>query len=131
MNYVEVFQDILTYIFIIECILKLIAYNLLYFQNGWNNFDLIVVIGGLYGLLTTGISQQISILRILRVVRLLRLLKRAKRLYIIFNSFIHTIPAFINVGGLIAVIIYIFAVLGNRLFANVMLSGSLDYHKNF
>jgi hypothetical protein len=59
------------------------------------------------------------------------LLKRAKRLYIIFNSFIHTIPAFINVGGLIAVIIYIFAVLGNRLFANIMLSGSLDHYKNF
>jgi hypothetical protein len=77
------------------------------------------------------VSSQISVLRILRVVRLLRLLKRAKRLYIIFNAFIHTIPALANVLGLISVIIYIMGVLGNRLFANVMLSGSLDNNKNF
>jgi hypothetical protein len=90
-----------------------------------------VVVGGIWGLLGAGISSLISVLRILRVARLLRLLKRAKRLYIIFNSFIHTIPAFINVGGLIAVIIYIAGVLGNRLFADIMLSGSLDKNKNF
>ena len=69
--------------------------------------------------------------RILRVCRVLRLLKKAKRLYIIFNSFIHTIPAFVNVGSLIMVLIYIFAVLGNRIFADVKLSGSLTQHKNF
>ena len=63
--------------------------------------------------------------------RLLRLLKRAKRLYIIFNSFISTIPAFLNVGGLILVIIFITSVLGQRFFADVMISGSLDKYKNF
>lgn len=70
-------------------------------------------------------------MRILRVLRLLRLLNKAKRLQVIFNSFVHTIPAFINVGGLIMVIIFISSILGNRLFASIMLSGSLDEHHNF
>lgn len=47
-------------------------------------------------------------------------------MYIIFNSFLHTIPAFLNVGGLIMVLIFIFSCLGNRLFAKVMTTGSLD-----
>lgn len=58
---------------------------------------------------------------------MLRLLKKAKRLYIIFNSFLHTIPAFINVGSLILVLIFIFSCLGNRLFAKIMITGSLDH----
>ena len=34
----------------IECLLKLIAYQRSYFKNGWNNFDFVVVVGGIYGL---------------------------------------------------------------------------------
>ena len=69
---------------------------------------------------------KLTIGRILRVGRVLRLLKKAKRLYIIFNSFLHTIPAFINVGSLILVLIFIFSCLGNRMFSKVMISGSMD-----
>jgi voltage-gated cation channel len=61
-------------------------------------------------------------------------LKKAKRLYIIFNAFIRTIPAFVNVGGLIMVLIYIFTVLGSRLFAKTKLEGSSalnDHNRNF
>ena len=108
------------------------AYRKSYFLNGWNNFDFFVVLGGIVGLVfKSEITQQLSVFRILRVGRVLRLLKKAKRLYIIFNSFIHTIPAFVNVGSLIMVLIYIFAVLGNRIFADVKHSGSLTQHKNF
>jgi len=113
-------------------VLKIIAYRKFYFFSGWNVFDLIVVIGGIYGLLLqSGFTSQLSAFRILRVARVLRLLKKAKRLYIIFNSFLHTIPAFVNVGSLIVVMIYIFSTTGNRLFADVKLSGTLDHHRNF
>ena len=54
------------------------------------------------------------------------MLKKAKRLNIIFNSFLHSIPAFMNVGSLIIILIFIFSCLGNRLFAKVKISGSLD-----
>jgi hypothetical protein len=76
----------------------------------------------------------LTVVRILRVARIFRLLKKAKRLNIIFNAFLRTIPAFINVGGLIILMIYIFTVIGGRLFAKVKIEGSVainDYQKNF
>ena len=81
--------------------------------------------------MSSNITSKLSVFRILRVCRVLRLLKKAKRLYIIFNSFLHTIPAFVNVGSLIMVLIYIFSVVGNRVFATIKISGSMNQHKNF
>lgn len=126
----EEVQNFSNIIFISEAIIKIIAYNKLYFKDGWNLFDFFVVC---MGILSQSLENQpwlakLTIFRILRVCRVLRLLKKAKRLYIIFNSFLHTIPAFINVGSLILVLIFIFSCLGNRLFATVMVSGSLDAH---
>ena len=40
---VEELQEIFNYIFILEMILKIIAYQKFYFYNGWNIFDFIVV----------------------------------------------------------------------------------------
>lgn len=115
-----------------ECVIKLIAYEKFYFNSGWNIFDFVIVAGGLLKyVVQTDITSNLSIIRILRVCRLLRLLKRAKSLYNIFHSFIHTIPAFINVGSLILVMIYIFSTTGNRLFAPVKLNGVLDNNRNF
>jgi hypothetical protein len=118
----ELLQDIFNYIFIAECMIKIVVYQKFYFYSGWNIFDFTVVLGGLFGTIgKDSFAGKISVIRILRVCRVLRLLKKAKRLYIIFNSFIHTIPAFVNVGSLIMIMIYIFAILGNRVFARVML----------
>lgn len=46
----ETIQEVFNFIFMIECLLKLIAYQKNYFNNGWNNFDFMVVVGGIYGL---------------------------------------------------------------------------------
>ena len=43
-------QEVFNFIFMIECALKLLAYQKSYFKNGWNNFDFMVVVGGIYGL---------------------------------------------------------------------------------
>ena len=62
----------------------------------------------------------------------MRLLKKAKRLNNMFNTFIHTIPTFISVFLLIIILIYIFAIMGNRIFPLVKLSGDLnESHRNF
>lgn len=129
---VEEIQEIFNYIFIVECLLKLIAYQKFYFYSGWNVFDFVVVGGGILGtVFKESVATQLSVIRILRVCRVLRLLKKAKRLYIIFSSFLHTIPLFINVGSLIIVMIFIFSAIGNRIFAKVMLSEPLNETKNF
>jgi len=48
---VEKIQEIFNYIFIIECLLKLIAYQKFYFNSGWNFFDAVVVVGGILGII--------------------------------------------------------------------------------
>ena len=72
-----------------------------------------------------------SVIRIFRVLRLFKLIKRANAMNNIFNSFLNTIPTFANVLLLIILTIYLFSVLGNRLFAEVMISGTINERVNF
>ena len=51
LNYLETASIIFNYIFILECVLKLIAYQKVYFKNGWNKFDFAIVVFGIWGLL--------------------------------------------------------------------------------
>ena len=65
---VEEIQEIFNYIFIVECLLKLIAYQKFYFYSGWNVFDFVVVGGGILGtVFKESVATQLSVIRILRV----------------------------------------------------------------
>lgn len=82
----------------------------------------------------TSITQNnvsVSVIRMFRVLRIFRLIKKARSLNDIFNSFLNTIHTFANVVSLIAISIYLFSVLGNRIFAEVMLNGYLTPNTNF
>lgn len=110
-------------IFAIECLIKICALRRLYFSNNWNVFDFVIVVGGIIlEFYKIESLQGFSVMRVLRVSRVFRLLKKAKRLNAIFNSFIYTIPTFVNVFMLILIMMYIFSVLGNRWFAVVKLN---------
>ena len=122
--YSEMVQGVCTWIFIFECGAKLIAYKGIYFYDGWNIFDFVVVCGGVFGMVfETNVTKFLTVFRILRVCRVLRLLRKLKGLYHMFTSFINTIPAFANVGLLVLVMIFIFAAIGTRLFSHIMLPG--------
>ena len=103
-----------------------------FFFDKWNLFDFIIVIGGLaeQGLALESLSG-LSVLRVLRIMRIFRLLKQAKRLNAIFNSFINTIPTFVNVFALIMILIFFYSVIGNQLFSLVKISGDMNDHINF
>jgi len=77
---------VFTFIFLVECVLKLIAYGKTYFNNSWNKFDFMVVGSSLFDLLITfldtievdlstlsSLTQLARIARILRVTRILKL----------------------------------------------------------
>lgn len=70
-------------------------------------------------------------MRAFRISRILRLVKRAKSLKIIFETFIVTIPALVNVGGLLLLFLYLYSILGVSLFADVMLQSTYDGNANF
>jgi hypothetical protein len=89
-NYIDNLTNInlvLTWVFIIECAMKLTTYGpRAYFHDGWNQFDFFVVSCSVIDLLLTALGKDVvsflavgpqiaRVLRILRVSRLLRLVK--------------------------------------------------------
>jgi len=59
------------------------------------------------------------------------LFKRNKALKGTFITFLLSLPALVNIGSLILLIIFIYSVLGMYLFADIKLNGELNYHANF
>lgn len=116
---VEVANRIFTWFFFIEMVLKLIG--LLpqnYVRDGWNNFDGVVVVVSLVGEFTE-VGAGANVLRIFRLARALRLVKRFKSLMILFQTLLQALPILMNVGGLLFLLLFVFAVLGVQLFGKV------------
>ncbi len=66
--------------------------------------------------LLTSVGTATSILRSFRIARVLRLVKQAKSLRMMFTTFIRTIPALANIGGLLFLVLFLYSVLGMNLF---------------
>ena len=114
---------IFTGIFIVECVLKLIAYGPIgYFHSSWNRFDFFVVVASIVDLIVANIDgidaaflksfQIIRVLRVLRVTRVLRLVKALKGLEKLIQTLTWSIRALANVFLLMLIIFCIFAILG-------------------
>lgn len=129
-------NDVFTGIFTLEAAIKITAIGKLYFNDGWNIFDLFVVIGSVSSIFLTAFTSvsfgsTTTIIRAFRILRILRLVKRAERLRLVFNTFIITLPALVNVGGLLLILLYLYSVLGVTLFAEVMRSNIFNDVINF
>ena len=89
-------------------------------------FDFLVVVISIVGLFVNDVGPTFSVFRLLKILRVLRLLKKATIINNIFTSFLFSIPAFFHLGILVFVVIYIFSVIYNRVFAFVKIHGTLD-----
>jgi voltage-gated sodium channel len=112
----------------------------LYFNDGWNVFDFIIVIGSIGGIFISNhtqlkISGTTSVLRafrIFRILRIMRLIKRAgKSITLIFNTFILTLHSLVNIGGLLLVFIFIYSILGMMIFGQQKRNGFMNDYINF
>ena len=133
---VTIFNYIFTGIFCLEAVMKMVAYGKRYFYERWNVFDFIIVIGSLAGILvgqvtSSQIGPQATIMRSFRITRILRLMQKNRHLQQIFNTFIVTIPAMANVGGLMMLFVFIYSVMGLYLFAEIKISESLQGRFDF
>ncbi len=104
---------ILTFIFLCEIIIKLISYKRQFFKDGWNKFDIFVLIttATLYLVsIQTGFKYfiQAMLMRSFKLGKSLTHLKQSKSLRMIFNSFINTLPSLLQTGGLLFLLIYQF-----------------------
>ncbi|CAE7267744.1 unnamed protein product [Symbiodinium necroappetens] len=124
-----------TVIFHIECLLKLSALHCNYFREPWNVFDFFcVVMSDVVAIIeaaltnsTVNLSALVSALRVFRVARLFRLVRFLKGLNKLLLAFALSVPKLLNVGLVMVLLLYLYAVLGVSLFAKVAYTGTGIY----
>lgn len=124
---------VFTLIFLLEALIKIIAYSvnkMNYFADGWNRFDFIVVLFSMFGLIS-GNGGGASVLRVFRIARVFRLVKRLNGLNILFKTLLISVPTMLNVGGLMFIFFFIFAVLGMNLFGKVQTEDNYASFQHF
>ncbi|NXW03617.1 SCN5A protein, partial [Fregetta grallaria] len=127
-------------IFTSECVLKLVALRQYYFSNAWNIFDLVVVIMSLIALLLSGIGKALEhflpptlfrVIRLARVGRILRLIRAAKGIRTLLFALMMSLPALFNIGLLLFLVMFIYAIFGMANFAYVKMEDGIDDMFNF
>lgn len=123
-------------VFSLECAMKLWVLRMAYFRSFWNRFDFVVVVGtdiGIVLVLLLGRKSALLIkaVRILRVCRLVRLLTQFKQAHQILKTILLILPGLVNIGALLLLAFFIYAIVGNQLFAKWELNQSFEEHANF
>eukprot|EP00931_Biecheleriopsis_adriatica_P023690 TRINITY_DN14902_c0_g1_i1.p1 TRINITY_DN14902_c0_g1~~TRINITY_DN14902_c0_g1_i1.p1 ORF type:complete len:2368 (-),score=487.75 TRINITY_DN14902_c0_g1_i1:53-7156(-) len=120
-------------VFHFECIIKLSALHWNYFREWWNVFDFFcvfisdvvaIVESAMAGDSSVNLASLVSALRIFRVARLFRLVRFLKGLNKLILAFALSVPKLLNVGIVMLLLIYLYAVLGMSLFAKVAYTGT-------
>ena len=129
-NMLQVANYVFSSIFATEAVLKICVFTMNkqnYFADRWNRFDFVVVCISLYGIFSGSGGGGAAALRIFRIGRIFRLVKVLKGLNILFKTLVISIPTIVNVGGLMFIVFFIFAVLGVKLFGKVDMTAADDY----
>jgi voltage-gated sodium channel len=133
------------YIFVFEVLIKLYAYAKVsndpmgeyalsksaigrigaYFTNGWNLFDVFIVLIGFVPLLITAdmgsyeavlATRTLRIFRSLRTLRVLRIIEMLPQLRVIVDTLLRSLPSLWVVVVLMAILFYTYGVIGTFLF---------------
>uniref|UniRef100_A0A8V1ACH4 Sodium channel protein n=1 Tax=Gallus gallus TaxID=9031 RepID=A0A8V1ACH4_CHICK len=127
-------------IFSTECVLKLVALRQYYFSNAWNIFDIVVVIMSIVALLLSGIGKAFEhflpptlfrVIRLARIGRILRLIRAAKGIRTLLFALMMSLPALFNIGLLLFLVMFIYAIFGMANFAYVKMEDGIDDMFNF
>lgn len=115
---IKLIQSIILGIFTIEIIIRFIAADsvLDFFKDGWNLFDLSLVVIGYIPTTIVSNGATLMALRVLRVFRILRLLRAAKEVKLIVSVLIKSMSAMFYNLILFVIFIYLYAVAGVSMF---------------
>ncbi|CAG9835408.1 unnamed protein product [Diabrotica balteata] len=134
----EVSNAFFTTVFGLEAIVKIIGLRYHYFTVPWNVFDFLLVLASILGILMEDIMIDfpvsptlLRVVRVFRIGRILRLIKAAKGIRKLLFALIVSLPALFNIGALLALITFIYAIIGMFLFGHVRQQGALDDMVNF
>ncbi|XP_030270659.1 voltage-dependent P/Q-type calcium channel subunit alpha-1A isoform X5 [Sparus aurata] len=141
-TYDEVLKNlniVFTTFFFMESVLKVIAFGPLnFFRDAWNIFDFVSVLGSITDILVTELGNNfinLSFLRLFRAARLIKLLRQGETIRILLWTFVQSFKALPYVCLLIAMLFFIYAIIGMQLFGNLALDeereGAINEHNNF
>uniref|UniRef100_A0A6I8QCC2 Sodium channel protein n=1 Tax=Xenopus tropicalis TaxID=8364 RepID=A0A6I8QCC2_XENTR len=121
-----------------ECILKIISLRHYYFTIGWNIFDFVVVILSIVGMFLADMIEKyfvsptlFRVIRLARIGRILRLIKGAKGIRTLLFALMMSLPALFNIGLLLFLVMFIYAIFGMSNFAYVKKESGIDDMFNF
>ncbi|MDP7143348.1 MAG: ion transporter [Alphaproteobacteria bacterium] len=98
-------------IFVVEMLVKILAYRLSFFRAGWNVFDFVIVAVSLLPA-----NSGWSIVRALRIFRVLRLMSIVPQMRRVIDALLHAIPGMTSIIAVLMIVFYVGAVLATKLF---------------
>ncbi|KAG1695923.1 Sodium channel protein 60E [Nymphon striatum] len=134
----EAFNVIFTSLFSCEAIIKIIGLRWSYFTVPWNIFDFLLVMSSIIGIIMQDMIDKVLIsptllrvVRVFRIGRILRLIKAASGIRKLLFALMISLPALLNIGMLLFLVMFIYALIGMGLFGNVKHTGIIDDQVNF
>ncbi|XP_041744468.2 voltage-dependent L-type calcium channel subunit alpha-1D isoform X5 [Coregonus clupeaformis] len=138
-NYVmDILNMVFTAVFTAEMVLKLIAFKPRhYFTDAWNTFDALIVVGSVVDIAITEVNNtednariSITFFRLFRVMRLVKLLSRGEGIRTLLWTFIKSFQALPYVALLIAMLFFIYAVIGMQVFGKIAMVDGTHINRN-
>ncbi|XP_034165638.2 sodium channel, voltage-gated, type I like, alpha b isoform X4 [Pangasianodon hypophthalmus] len=121
-----------------ECVLKMFSLRHYFFTIGWNVFDFVVVILSIVGMFLSEVIEKyfvsptlFRVIRLARIGRILRLIKGAKGIRTLLFALMMSLPALFNIGLLLFLVMFIYAIFGMSNFAYVKREAGIDDMFNF
>ncbi|XP_035382658.1 sodium channel, voltage-gated, type I like, alpha b isoform X2 [Electrophorus electricus] len=121
-----------------ECVLKMVSLRHYFFTVGWNVFDFVVVILSIVGMFLSEVIEKyfvsptlFRVIRLARIGRILRLIKGAKGIRTLLFALMMSLPALFNIGLLLFLVMFIYAIFGMSNFAYVKHEAGIDDMFNF
>uniref|UniRef100_A0A8C4IFC3 Sodium channel protein n=1 Tax=Dicentrarchus labrax TaxID=13489 RepID=A0A8C4IFC3_DICLA len=125
-------------IFTTECLIKIIALRCYFFTVAWNIFDFVVIILSIIGIVLADIIEKyfvsptlFRVIRLARIGRVLRLIRAAKGIRTLLFALMMSMPALFNIGLLLFLVMFIYAIFGMANFAYVKKQDGVDDMFNF
>ncbi|XP_055364044.1 sodium channel protein type 4 subunit alpha-like isoform X4 [Betta splendens] len=125
-------------VFTAECLIKIMALRCYFFTVGWNIFDFVVVILSIVGIVLADIIEKyfvsptlFRVIRLARIGRILRLIRGAKGIRTLLFALMMSLPALFNIGLLLFLVMFIYAIFGMANFAYVKRQAGIDDMFNF
>ncbi|KAJ8265911.1 hypothetical protein COCON_G00150100 [Conger conger] len=138
-NYtMDILNMVFTGLFTFEMVLKILALRPRhYFSDAWNSFDALIVVGSVVDIVVTEFSSSedssrvsITFFRLFRVMRLVKLLSKGEGIRTLLWTFVKSLQALPYVALLIAMIFFIYAVIGMQTFGKIAMQDYTQINRN-